>query len=81
MIVDLAEKARDEMVQNNLPRSRDHVLAILCADSHYETIGGGSKHLQNLNNKKVGTPFTQISEDMSENNAFPINKSINESKI
>lgn len=60
MIYDIAENAKNEVVRLNLPSSRDFVLAILCSESHIEK------------GAAVGTPLTQVSEDMSEINAFPL---------
>ena len=75
VVYDVAEQAKKECTQLNLPQSRDHVLAILCADSHFGAGPAGTPA-----GSVVGTPFTQISEDMSENNAYPAPRSGDGSK-
>lgn len=80
-IYDIAENAKKEQIEMNLPRSRDFVLAILCADNHFDSRGGNGKFGRDGGDQTIGTPFTQISEDMSENNAFPMQKNENSSQF
>lgn len=77
VIYDVAEKARNDADRHNLAQSRDHVLAVLCADGHF---GAGNQGTLGAGEQVAGTPFTQISEDMSENNAYPAPKSMEGSK-
>lgn len=83
IIFDIAESAKNEVIQLNLPQSRNHVLAILCADSHFEAAAGGGDDTygDSEDRQAPGTPFTQVSEDVSENNAFPLQRSADGSRI
>ena len=67
-IHDIAVKAYQERERLNLAQSNEYVLAILCADHHVELMPQRKRNLKDVSNN------LSRSEDISEANAFPLNK-------